>query len=92
MDAVSLGEVDIAIVWGPLAGFFAQRYSTPLELIPVPVDEALPFEFSISMGVRKDNQALRATLDDILERRRAEIERILDEYGVPRAGGEKAAS
>jgi mxaJ protein len=92
MDAVSRGEVDIAIVWGPLAGFFAQRYSTPLELIPVPVDEALPFEFSISMGVRKDNQALRATLDDILERRRAEIERILDEYGVPRAGGEKAAS
>lgn len=84
VEAVSRGEVDIALVWGPLAGFFADRYPVDLELAPIPPDGALGFEFSISMGVRKEDQALRATLDGILERRRAEIERILDDYSVPR--------
>ena len=84
VEAVSRGEVDIALVWGPLAGFFAARYPADLELAPVPPDGALRFEFSISMGVRKEDQAFRATLDRILERRRVEVERILDDYGVPR--------
>jgi mxaJ protein len=85
MDAVSSGEVDIAVVWGPLAGFFAERYSSGLELTPVPADSTLPFEFSISMGVRKDDNSRRAVLDSILVRRHSDIEAILDEYQVPRA-------
>jgi mxaJ protein len=84
VEAVSRGEVDVAVVWGPLAGFFAQRSPAPLHLAAVPADGRLPFEFSISMGVRKDDHALKATLDRILERRHAEVERILDEYRVPR--------
>lgn len=87
MDAVARGEVDIAVVWGPLAGFFAGRLPVRLELTRVlarawPV--GVPPGFSISMGVRKDDDALRASLDRILERRRVEIERILDAYAVPR--------
>jgi mxaJ protein len=85
VEAVARGEVDIAVVWGPLAGFFANRYQTALELALVPHDKAIPFEFAISMGVRKGDKTRRATLDRILERRWAEVERILDEYGVPRA-------
>jgi mxaJ protein len=85
MDAVSRGEVDIAVVWGPLAGFFAERYPARLELRALPADASLPIEFSISMGVRKDDQSLRSALNGILERRWAEIERILDDYRVPRA-------
>ncbi|HJR17020.1 MAG TPA: substrate-binding domain-containing protein, partial [Gemmatimonadales bacterium] len=92
MDAVARGDVDIAIVWGPLAGFFAQRSSVPLQLGNVPADSSLPFEFSIAMAVRKDDGARRAALNEVLERRRPEIEQILDQYGVPRAGAAKAAS
>jgi mxaJ protein len=84
VEAVSRGEVDIAVVWGPLAGFFADKYAVPLTLAPVPADGRLPFEFAISLAVRKGDEARRTTLDGILVTRRAEIEKILDEYHVPR--------
>ena len=98
IDAVAAGEVDVAVVWGPLAGYFAKRSAVPLEVVPVsPAVEppGLPFAFDISMGVRKGEQALRDELNGVIVRRRAEIDRILDEYGVPRltaAAGEHASS
>jgi mxaJ protein len=87
ITAVAAGDVDVAIVSGPLAGYFARRQSTPLELIPVspPSDlPFLPFVYDISMGVRRGDEALRTELEAILERRRPEIETILDTFGVPR--------
>lgn len=79
-------KIDTAIVWGPLAGYFARRYGNALELTPVEpqVDPpALPFTFQISMGVRKGNGVLASELEKFLLRRRPEIERILHDYGVP---------
>ena len=87
VDAVANGEVDVAVVWGPLAGYFAKRATPPLTLVPVApqIDlPYLPFVFDISMGVRRDDAALRDTLDAILARRRAAVDSILDSYGVPR--------
>jgi quinoprotein dehydrogenase-associated probable ABC transporter substrate-binding protein len=84
--AVAERKVDIAIVWGPLAGYFAKRYPN-LALSPVipQVDPpALPFTFSIAMGVRKGNIALRDELESVIETRQQEINAILDDYGVPR--------
>ncbi len=83
VEAVSRGDVDIAVVWGPLAGFFADKYAVPLTLSPVPDDGRLPFEFSISLAVRKGDEARRAILDRLLVSKRAEIDRILEEYHVP---------
>lgn len=86
VDAVGHGEVDVAIVWGPIAGYFAKRQPIPLDLIPVSpqIDlPFLPFVFDMSMGVRRDDEALRDTLEAILDRRKADIEKILAEYGVP---------
>jgi mxaJ protein len=89
IDAVARGEVDVGVVWGPLAGYFARRQRVPLEVVPVTPEidlPYLPFVFDISMGVRRGDDALREQLEQILVRRRAEIESILDEYGVPRVG------
>jgi mxaJ protein len=89
VDAVTKGEVDVAVVWGPLAGYFAPRGRVPLEVVPVSPQfdlPFLPFVYDISMGVRRGDDDLRQQLDGFLERRRPEIERILDEYGVPRVG------
>jgi mxaJ protein len=89
VDAVTKGEVDVAVVWGPLAGYFAPRGRVPLEVVPVSPQfdlPFLPFVYDISMGVRRGDEELREQLDGFLERRRPEIERILDEYGVPRVG------
>jgi mxaJ protein len=78
--------VDVAIAWGPLAGYFAQRSTVPLRIEPV-ADGAdfipLVFEYPIGMGVRRDDAALRDRLDAIIERRQAEITAILARYGVP---------
>jgi mxaJ protein len=83
--AVADQKVDTAIVWGPLAGFFAKKYPS-LELTPVTpkVDPpALPFTFAIAMGVRKGNTALRDELENLIEARQSEIKNILDYYRVP---------
>ena len=84
MDAVAGGEVDIAVVWGPLAGFFSQRYPVRLALRPLPAAGAQSFEFSISMAVRKDDEARREALDRVLVEKQTEIEKLLDEYRIPR--------
>ena len=84
IDAVASGRVDLAIVWGPLAGFFAQRQRVALDLVPIPSGKGdLPFAFDISMGVKKGNEALRVRLQQVLDARRAEITKILKDYGVP---------
>jgi quinoprotein dehydrogenase-associated probable ABC transporter substrate-binding protein len=88
IDAVAAGEVDVAVVWGPLAGYFAKRQPVPLEVVPVSPQADPPgvrFAFDISLGVRKGDPQLKEELEQVLARRRPEIQRILDDYGVPRA-------
>lgn len=87
LDAVAAGEVDVAVVWGPLAGYFAPRQPVPLVLVPVApqIDlPFLPFVYDIAVGVRRGDERLRGEIDGVLERRRPQIERLLDQYGVPR--------
>jgi len=87
IDGIVNRDVDIAVVWGPLAGYFAQRSASPLDVVPVSprVDlPYLPFVFDIAMGVRRGDSTFRATVDDIIARRHASIDSILAEYGVPR--------
>ena len=87
VDAVARGELDLAFVWGPTAGYFAAREPTPLTLAPVPQSDgpALPMAYDISMGVRRDDVALRREVEGALARRAADIAAILKSYGVPRA-------
>jgi len=95
IDAVAIGDVDVAVAWGPLAGYFARRERVPLAVVPVSpqIDlPFLPFVFDISMGLRRGDDALRQQLEDFLERRRPEIEKILDEYGVPRVGRDEGGT
>jgi len=86
VKAVEKGEVDVALVWGPLAGYFAKKSSVPLRVEPISprADGPLPYTFAIAMGVRHGDEAFRDTLDQVIVRRRADIGRLLDSYGVPR--------
>ena len=86
VHAVADQKVDIAIVWGPLAGYFAKQFGDGLRVTPVEPEvdpPGLPFTFAISMGVRKGNLALRDELEQILQHRQSEIRAILDDFGVP---------
>jgi len=84
IDAVASGTIDVAIVWGPAAGYFAKKQRVPLELVPVPSGKGdLPFAFDISMGVRPGDEELKIQLEKVLDRKQAEIRKILEDYGVP---------
>lgn len=85
IDAVARGEIDVAIVWGPLAGYFAKYADAPLDIVPVcpATFFGVPFTFEISMGVRKGDEALKAKLEPVLRNESAAIQQILIEYGVP---------
>jgi mxaJ protein len=87
IEAVASGEVDLAVVWGPFAGYFASRQPVPLAFRPVFPQIDLPFlpmVFDIAMGVRRGDGELQAELDQALVRRRSEIDALLREFGVPR--------
>lgn len=86
VDAVARGEIDTAIVWGPLAGYFARREPVAMAVTPVqPAVDRLSsrFVFDIAMAVRKDDRVLHDAVEQALERLRPDIRRILDDYGVP---------
>lgn len=87
VDAVDRGEIDVAVVWGPLAGYFAGKADHPLRLAPVQPwldGPQWPMVFDVSMGTRREDAELRAELDGSLDRNRGRIDRLLAEYRAPR--------
>ena len=85
MDAVAAGAVDVAIVWGPLAGYFARKSATPLSIETVSPTrfQMIPFTYSIGVGVRKGNEALRDAIQNVLDKECPKVQRLLQEYGIP---------
>ena len=86
VTAVAKKDIDVAIVWGPVAGYFARASSTPLALQSLPERDSLsdfPFQYNIGMAVRRRDRALRDSLQATLERRRPEIQSILKQFAVP---------
>jgi quinoprotein dehydrogenase-associated probable ABC transporter substrate-binding protein len=86
VDAVVDRRVDVAVIWGPLAGYYARTAPVRLDVVPVGEEHdgpALAFAFDIAMGVRRQDAALRESLDGIIARRHGAIRRILTAYGVP---------
>jgi mxaJ protein len=86
IEAVEHRNIDVAAVWGPLAGYFAKR--SPVALTVAPMTDTrrfkpLVFRFAIAMGVRKGDDTLRVQLDSAIAKERPAILNILESYGVP---------
>jgi ankyrin repeat protein len=78
------GKLDIAAVWGPFAGFVQKMQGAPIAIQPVNLmDDDIPLEFDLAMGMRKNNVVLKFMLDDALEKSKDEVKQILADYGVP---------
>lgn len=91
LQALERGEIDVAIVWGPFAGYFARRAPSPLTIVPVTPSKDVSgqlFAFDIAMGVRRTDSTLARTLDSLLVREKPAIQKILSDYGVPLASNE----
>ena len=86
VEAVARGDVDVAMVWGPLAGYFASRSPVPLRLEPVTpaLDGGVwPMTYDIAMGVRRNEPQLRRQIEHILASHKPQIDAILHDFGVP---------
>ncbi len=78
------GELDIAGVWGPFAGWVKTGLGAPLTIVPTNMwEDEIPQEFELAIGLKRVDWVLKYKLDLALEARRAEIEKILRDYGVP---------
>jgi mxaJ protein len=79
------GNIDVGLVWGPIAGYFVKKKAAPLELVLLEErpDSGERFAFDISMGVRKGDKELKEKLEEALVHRHDEITRILEDFGVP---------
>jgi len=89
VQAVARDSIDVAIAWGPLAGYYAKQGAVPLDVTPVPDDPLSPaaqFVYPIALGVRKGDDSLHVALERAMTRRRADVQRILRTYGVPVVG------
>jgi mxaJ protein len=85
IDAVANNEIDLAIVWGPFAGYFAKNTPVPLAIHPVsPIRfRMIPFTYSIGVAVRKGDIALQAAMQQVLDKECRTIQALVKEYGFP---------
>lgn len=81
---LSDGKIDVALLWGPIGGYFAKQAKTSLRVVALESSPQFKFDYLLSFGVRHPDKEWRATLDAVIARRQADIDRILDDYGVPR--------
>ncbi len=87
IDDLVKGEIDVAIVWGPIGGYFAKQSSIPLTVVNIPEYEGINAkgkeEWNISIGVRKADKDRMALIDAALVRNKDKINKILDDFGIP---------
>jgi quinoprotein dehydrogenase-associated probable ABC transporter substrate-binding protein len=77
------GRIDAAVLWGPIAGYYAKHAGTPLAVTPLLHEHGVPMDFRISMGVRRSDQNWKRTLNRLIAENRDAINKILIDYGVP---------
>ena len=78
------GDLDVAAVFGPFAGWVKTMKDEPLTILPVNLqDDKVPLEFELAIGVRKTDAFLKYMLEFALEDHAEEVEKILKDYGVP---------
>ncbi len=80
------GDIDAAILWGPIAGYLAKRAKDDgheVVLIPMHSEPGVRFHYAISAGVRFGEKAWKNQVDSLLKRDAAKIARLLKEYNVP---------
>ena len=84
IDDLTSGQIDAAILWGPIAGFYARKASPPLHVTPLVKETAGPrLVYRIGMGVRPADQNWKRLLNRLIQENQSAINRILLDFGVP---------
>lgn len=87
IDDLANGNIDVAIIWGPIGGYYAKQSKVPMVVRLIPEYERINAQgkenWNISIGVRKSDKARLEKIQEVLDRRQADILKILDDYGIP---------
>lgn len=83
-EDLAQGKLDAAIVWGPIAGYFAQRIKSPaLAVVPLQSEPGVRFDYPMAMGVRYGEPEWKKQIEGLIDAKQHEIDAILQAYGVP---------
>ena len=81
---LAAGKIDVAIVWGPIAGYFAKRVKSPrLKVVMLKSEPGVQFDYQMAMGVRYGEPEWKRQVESLIESKQSEIQAVLTEYGVP---------
>lgn len=87
IDDLVAGKIDVAIIWGPIGGYFAKQSKEPLVVVPIPEYKSVNVkgkeEWNISVAVRKKDKERMEIVQGALDRNQSKIMKILDDYGIP---------
>jgi len=77
------GKINMAVVWGPIGAYLAWKHPGDYELIPLKSEKGIRFDYAIAMAVRRGDKERRQMLQDLIDRKRADIAAVLRDYHVP---------
>ncbi|MCP3869290.1 MAG: quinoprotein dehydrogenase-associated putative ABC transporter substrate-binding protein [Gammaproteobacteria bacterium] len=81
---VAAGNIDVAVIWGPIAGYSANRQDVPLVVSPLPANEdSVQLAYNVSMGIRRRETQWKHQLNELIDKLAPQIAAILLEYRVP---------
>jgi quinoprotein dehydrogenase-associated probable ABC transporter substrate-binding protein len=84
IDDLAAGRIDVALLWGPIAGYWASRQPVPITLVALESDRpGQHLDFRISMGIRNNEPDWKHEINGLIQQLQPEIDRILLDYGVP---------
>ena len=84
VEDVAIGEIDVGLLWGPIAGYYAMQQEPPLTVVPLESREGEPrMDYRITMGIRFNEPDWKHQLNDLIAKKQPEINAILQDYGVP---------
>jgi mxaJ protein len=87
IDDLAKGDIDVAIAWGPIGGYFAKQSKVPMVTALIPEYNNVNLKgkeyWNISVAVRKKDKERMEMINAALGRNKAKIDKILDDYGIP---------
>ncbi len=84
VDDLAAGKIDVGLLWGPIAGYYAKQQKVALKIVPLLTDNGpVRMDYRITMGLRFNEPDWKHRLNDIIKSRQADIDAILNDYGVP---------
>ena len=84
---LAAGKIDAAIMWGPIAGYFARRITSPaMTVVPLQSEPGVRFDFEMAMGVRYGEREWKEQIEKLIETHRNDLHAVLRDFGVPLVG------